>query len=408
MLLVVTSMFYVLYMLGVFYYAARIYGIPIAKKSTLCLLTAINSFLIYIPVYLTSFGYEQLLMLLYFVVLGIELIVVYKQNMKTSISSLLCFVINYFGMRILIIGIFSMDLQLSVNEILSREDLRLSISMLVFGILFPYILVSSRIMISKVVIYVFQDREVINLACTLLAAICIGIFCSIPMLYMEVDNIEMHGIYLIRTGGVALVSFVIVMVILFLYARLKKASITYKNTSEEIKSENVTITALEAEAITDFFTGFFVRSIGINKLKELIQRKAYGYAVYLDIDGLKEVNDSLGHEEGDWYIKSVSEQIQEIFRRDTVSRIGGDEFLVVGNEQEPMNIHNKVQKCFENIIELKAEYEKPYETSISYGIKELDHSNELSCEEIMEEIDEAMYKFKRSRNKERKNTPVRE
>ncbi len=407
-MLVVTFLSYVFYMVGVFYYAARIFGIPIAKKRILLLVTAINSFLVYVPIYVTEFRYEQVLMIVFFLVVGIELTLVYKQNIMTTLSALLCFTINLFGMRILILGILSVNLQLPVLTIMNTEGLRVWISALTFGILFPYILVSSRIMIAKIVIYIFQNKEVMRLACALLTTVCVYIFLSIPVIYKELPDIDVQGHYLIKTGGVALVAFVIIMVVLFLYSRLKKASIDYKVTSSEIESENATITAIEEEAITDFFTGFFVRSIGINKLKELLQRREYGYAVYLDIDGLKNVNDELGHEEGDWYIKNVSKQIELVFKKDTIARIGGDEFLVVGNEVEPLDIKEKVQSCFDEIIKLKEKHEKSYDTSISYGLYEFGEDTILTCDEIMDTIDESMYRFKKNRNKERKNNPLRE
>ncbi len=401
-MVIVASTLYVLYMVSVFYYAARIFGIPIAQKKTLLLLTLINSFLVYLPVYITKFHYEQLLMILYFIVLGVELQLVYKQHFKTTFSALLCFIINYFGLKIMVVGIVSLHLQLPVIEVINQENLRLTITMLVFGILFPYILVSSRIMISKVVIYVFENLEVMRLACILLATVCTSVFISLPIINLSTPDVQIQGLYLIRIGAVALIIFIIIMIVLFLYSSLKKASITYKNTSDEIESETITITALEAEAITDFFTGFHVRNIGVNRLKKLIKNGEYGYAVYLDIDGLKTVNESLGHEEGDWYIRKVADEIRNAFINDTISRIGGDEFLIVGNQNMPTSIHQKTLQCFHEVNHLSSKYNKPYDTSISYGIREFDSTNQLSADELIEFIDDAMYKFKKKRNKERK------
>jgi len=73
--------------------------------------------------------------------------------------------------------------------------------------------------------------------------------------------------------------------------------------------------------------------------------------VYLDIDGLKEVNDTRGHDAGDTLIRSVAGTLRNVFRsQDTIARIGGDEFviLVVGADsaltrQLLARVHDELQ-----------------------------------------------------------------
>ncbi|MCK5002817.1 MAG: GGDEF domain-containing protein [Gammaproteobacteria bacterium] len=52
--------------------------------------------------------------------------------------------------------------------------------------------------------------------------------------------------------------------------------------------------------------------------------------LYLDLDGFKPINDNLGHEAGDFILRSVAEALQSNLRTvDTVARLGGDEFGII-------------------------------------------------------------------------------
>jgi diguanylate cyclase (GGDEF)-like protein/PAS domain S-box-containing protein len=81
----------------------------------------------------------------------------------------------------------------------------------------------------------------------------------------------------------------------------------------------------------DPLTGLFNRSYFDAVLKRLAASHDYPVSIVIaDIDGLKQVNDSLGHEEGDRVIRRAAEALLSVFRAsDIVARIGGDEFAVL-------------------------------------------------------------------------------
>lgn len=92
--------------------------------------------------------------------------------------------------------------------------------------------------------------------------------------------------------------------------------------------------ALEKLAYYDTLTGLPNRRLFMEKLARAIAHSrmhdlAFGL-IFIDLDNFKWVNDTLGHDRGDWLLKVVAERTQSAVREmDTVSRLGGDEFTVI-------------------------------------------------------------------------------
>ncbi len=392
-----TWLSYFLYIAALFYYVNKIFGTTNINLFTYTLYCICNSFLVFLPIYISNFNFEWLQVIIYFCVFAVQIHIACKQPLISTFAATLCFTINYFGTRVFLIGLLSYNKNLQITDFLANIDNRTLITFMTFTFLAPYIMISSLILIHKVVRYLFADMASLKLCCFLLFAVLINQTLSLETLYSNVNNTNFNSIYQMRTGLFALISFVLIMVAVFIYSKLKEAEIIYEDTSLEIETENITIHKLESEVITDFFTGFFIRSVAIDKLKSLLFNKSYCYVLFIDLDGLKTVNDTHGHEEGDFYIKNAAEIISDVFSSDTISRIGGDEFLIIGNNKISP-ITKKVLDCYNRVLNLN----KNYETSISYGFVEVDEHNTLSHEELIDLADKEMYAFKKGRNKQRK------
>lgn len=154
-------------------------------------------------------------------------------------------------------------------------------------------------------------------------------------------------------------------------------------------------------AYKDELTGLFNRRYFLKQLFDLIDNKNHFSIAMIDIDGLKIANDDFGHLEGDFYIKTVANELLSLLRdTDILARIGGDEFIAILPKCSYYILEKKLKKLNENLANIN----KPYNMSASYGIEEVFKDNTLSAEKLLEIIDKKMYAFKKERKKQRVKT----
>jgi diguanylate cyclase (GGDEF)-like protein len=118
----------------------------------------------------------------------------------------------------------------------------------------------------------------------------------------------------------------------------------------------------------------------------------------MDLDGLKQINDSFGHLEGDCALKHTAELLEETFRdSDVIARLGGDEFAVLAIEAAGHSERTIQTRLFDGLKSISAK-QVPYELSLSLGFARFDPRNCTSIEELMAKADQAMYEHKRRRS----------
>ncbi len=160
---------------------------------------------------------------------------------------------------------------------------------------------------------------------------------------------------------------------------------------------------LQAAAITDDLTGLFNRR-GFFALAEqqckVADRSGKGATLlYIDVDGLKTINDKLGHKEGDSALIDSANLLRHAFRdSDIIGRLGGDEFAVLLSE--PANRDDE-DVILENIHNTLAEFNdraaRNYELKFSVGIAHSHPGHSLSIDELVARADHRMYENKRKR-----------
>jgi len=159
-------------------------------------------------------------------------------------------------------------------------------------------------------------------------------------------------------------------------------------------------------AFYDPLTSLPNRRLLIDRLEQEINQanrnNTFGTLIFLDLDDFKKINDSLGHEYGDELLKEVGQRLTSIIREsDTISRIGGDEFVIL-----IPSTHDSKQEGIESATflaeKIVAAFSLPYMfkdykhfTSTSIGITSYPAGDNDTAQELLRQADTAMYKAKR-------------
>jgi diguanylate cyclase (GGDEF)-like protein len=156
-------------------------------------------------------------------------------------------------------------------------------------------------------------------------------------------------------------------------------------------------------ALTDELTGLYNRRGFVavaERQMRLGRRTGRGMLLFMmDVNGLKSINDSFGHLEGDCALKRTSAVLEETFRNsDVVARLGGDEFAVLAIEAAGHSEPTIKARLFERLKSISAEQSR-YEISLSVGVARFDPRNVTSIGELMVKADRAMYEQKRRRSR---------
>jgi diguanylate cyclase (GGDEF)-like protein/PAS domain S-box-containing protein len=168
--------------------------------------------------------------------------------------------------------------------------------------------------------------------------------------------------------------------------------------------------ALQSLSLVDELTGLYNRrgflAVTEQHLAAIRRNEKIPVVLYADLDGLKDINDSLGHYEGDRALVMAAEIFKETFRSsDILARIGGDEFVVlaaIGPEESTESLAIRLEEKF---TASNSSGSRPYNLSISVGLARFDAEGEHSIEDLMARADRSMYENKRRKRTREVLTP---
>jgi diguanylate cyclase (GGDEF)-like protein len=154
----------------------------------------------------------------------------------------------------------------------------------------------------------------------------------------------------------------------------------------------------QQQALTDALTGLGnYRAFNQQLRNEVMRSRRYGTPLslmLLDVDGLKQVNDTLGHPAGDRLLRTVASRVVAAVRQiDLPARCGGDEFGVILPNTELEAAKHVAQRVLADIRRKPIMWRrKPIPASISVGVGQ--YQGELTTDEFIRSIDKALYTAK--------------
>lgn len=168
--------------------------------------------------------------------------------------------------------------------------------------------------------------------------------------------------------------------------------------TETIQENDASTQERERIATTDVMTGllnprgFFERADQAMRVAR--RKKMKCSVVFADLDGLKAVNDTLGHDIGDRLLRAAGDVFAASFREsDVVARLGSDEFAAFA--LETAGEEALLERVNESISRFHRNSNTPYRVAFSIGVVECDLESSQSLEDYLAIADKRMYQHKR-------------
>jgi diguanylate cyclase (GGDEF)-like protein len=148
------------------------------------------------------------------------------------------------------------------------------------------------------------------------------------------------------------------------------------------------------QALHDPLTGLPNRTLFLGRLRAALAERgeAQVAVLFVDLDGFKVVNDSLGHDAGDALLVQTAGRINGVLRQnDTAARLGGDEFVIICTDDSPVNVAVGIAERLISVLEVPFRFtDRDATMTASIGIA----ASRGSAENLLRDADAAMYSAK--------------
>ena len=169
---------------------------------------------------------------------------------------------------------------------------------------------------------------------------------------------------------------------------------------------------LERTSLTDELTGLYNRRGFLTLVEQQLRLErhvstARGLTLmFADMDGLKKINDTYGHEAGSDALQTLARVVKSVVRSgDIVARLGGDEFVILSIGANDENTEAMADRIQRSLNEYNSRSGKPYAVACSIGVIPVQLDGGQTLDEILAQADEAMYAEKQRRKAGRTDTP---
>ncbi|MBM7868333.1 diguanylate cyclase [Heliobacterium gestii] len=183
----------------------------------------------------------------------------------------------------------------------------------------------------------------------------------------------------------------------------------FQTVRRELEEREKAEEALRFFSLHDALTGTYNRAFFEAELGQVVEEKAGGIGIICcDVDGLKLVNDTLGHSVGDTLLIQTAQILQGVFQeKGIVARMGGDEFVVLLRNVDEGQMQRACQRIRESLEMVKPEI-MGFRLSLSVGWKysRRPPGDEETIRALMRDADDTMYRHKLSSSQSNRNALV--
>ncbi len=391
---------YCIYMLVCFNYAAYVFSNEKKRPKFYLIVIPLNLIIFSLFYLILDANFEFVFMFIFFVVHTLELAFLCERGSLILLFGAISITLHLFSRRIIVATIFALANNMSLAATMNDPVFMFWITIIPIVLATPYIILTRRFLVKDLLDLIFSDQKNVAFSVGILSLFLTFLVASLSMIDIGMDSTN-HTVFLLVIGVLCSLGYHVALLLSYIFSKLKLHVVKFEAIKRDVLEEQEKLEEIEIKATTDAFTGFRVRSVAEERAKHYIDQSIPFYCIVFDMDHLKHVNDTYGHAEGDFYIKAVARILNDSFAGDIISRMGGDEFLVIGRGNDAYLPIQKGLKVYQNVAAIQRTYSKPYSTSISYGIVHVPHSNTRSVDEIISEADQRMYSFKRVKRRER-------
>ncbi len=197
--------------------------------------------------------------------------------------------------------------------------------------------------------------------------------------------------FAVLVGGVLLSVLLTLLLLVLATARGRALRLVVEKTEQ-----------LSFQAMHDALTGLPNRALVIDRAEQVLARARRAptptAAMFIDVDGFKDVNDTFGHAAGDQFLQIIADRLSSVVREtDTVGRLGGDEFVVLAEGESlhagPELVAERILAVLREPLELDEALGRPQTCSVSIGIAV---GQRESADELLRDADLALYQAKKA------------
>lgn len=246
---------------------------------------------------------------------------------------------------------------------------------------------------------IFQDTTRKHFLIQLSLAVYLYLVLNL-LIYSEPGNFLVLKLWSVKSCVFALLGLYLGVRYAARISRLNRYRALNREVLAELRQKKLEELALNRIASTDPLTGCLNRQAAEATLETLLAAGMPFCLCFTDLNGLKHVNDTLGHEMGDLYLLTVVQTLRGICQEedDLLFRYGGDEFLILFPGLLPAIVNSRIHQANRSLRARSQMPEHPFSMSVSYGLVQSTEAED--ADSLINRADQLMYtdKEKTERN----------